>query len=84
MPILAEHRPYQAASEWPFWALCAALFATREDRGLGDTLARTLGGGHTEAFKRHSELVFGVWETPCGHCGKVAALNALYPYPEAS
>jgi len=74
-----QHHPSQ---DWPLWAfLAAVVFGQPEDRGVGDTVARTLGGAGSEAFKRHHEAVFGLWAKPCGCAGQVALWNTLYPYP---
>lgn len=68
------------AKDWPAWALVAALFAEKGDRGVGDTIAGELGGPKSESFKRHHEALFGIMVRPCGCAGKVATWNQLYPY----
>ena len=83
--LVAKYQAAKPAEEWPLWALLAGLwFRQPEDRGVGDTLARELGGATSEAFKRHSEAMQGIWELPCGKCGRVASWNALYPYCEGA
>lgn len=78
--LRARYQP-EPSPDWPLWALLAGVwFRAPQDRGVGDTIKRELGGGKTEAFKRHHELVFGVWEKPCSCAGQVARWNALYPY----
>jgi hypothetical protein len=57
------------------------LFRGDADRGVGDTLARELGGPKSEPFKRHHETVFGIWAAPCNCTDKIRQLNRLYPYP---
>lgn len=74
-----KYNPIHPAENWPIWALLAALFASPQDRGLGDTLRREVGGPKTEKFKTWHEATFGLWAAPCG-CGKLAEWNALYPY----
>jgi hypothetical protein len=67
-------------SEWPAWAVLASLFRGDGDRGVGDTLARELGGAKSERFKVHHEAIFGIWDQPCGCQGKVAEWNRVYGY----
>lgn len=71
------------AEDWPIWAVVASLFRAAEDAGVGDTLAREFGGSKSERFKAHHEVVFGLWQSPCGCGGKVAQWNRLYPYEKA-
>jgi hypothetical protein len=68
------------ADIWPGWAVVASLFRGPWDRGVGDTVARELGGSTGPAFKAHHEAIFGVWAQPCGCQGKVAEWNRVYPY----
>jgi hypothetical protein len=79
--IRAKYWVSEAAHDWPIWAVVASLFRSELDTGLGDTVARELGGTRSEGFKRHHELLFGLWAKPCGCAGQVARWNALFPYP---
>ena len=74
-----KYNPILPAENWPFWTFLIAGFATPEDRGIGDTVRREVGGPKTEKFKRWHEATFGLWAAPCG-CGKLTEWNALYPY----
>jgi hypothetical protein len=80
--VLEANRPPSGAvvKDWPAWALVAALFAAPQDRGIGDTIRRELGGPTSERFKRHHEAAFGLWSEPCGCGGKIEEWNRRYPY----
>lgn len=78
--LVAKYRRIEPAEEWPAWTLVASLFSVPGDIGVGDTVARELGGSGSEAFKRHHEAVFGVWAKPCGCAGQVASWDAEFPY----
>lgn len=79
--LVAKFQGSKPAEEWPLWALLAGLwFRQPGDLGVGDTIARELGGVGSESFKRHHELLFGIWVKPCGCAGQVASWNALYRY----
>ena len=78
MPIVARFDP--ATAEWPVWVVVASLFRVGEDRGVGDTVARELGGPKSARFKAHHEAVFGVWASPCGCRGQVRRWNRQFSY----
>lgn len=80
MPIIREFDP--ATAPWPVWVVVASLFRAESDRGVGDTMRRELGGLKSERFKRHHELVFGLWAAPCSCPAKLRELNRLYAYHE--
>jgi hypothetical protein len=79
---IKSYAPPKPSENWPFWTILIAGFSTPQDRGIGDTLRREVGGPKSERFKRWHEATFGIWSAPCG-CGKLAEWNALYPYTEA-
>jgi hypothetical protein len=63
--------------DWPMWAKMIAAKARPEDRGVGDTIERTLGPVGGDAFKRWYQDIFG---RSCG-CGTRRDLfNLQYPY----
>jgi hypothetical protein len=62
--------------EWPLWAKTIARLAASEDRGVGDTIARTIGPVGGDAFKKWFQTLTG---HPCGCNARQERLNALYP-----
>jgi len=65
--------------KWPLWARAVELGRATEDKGVGDTIKRTLGGAG-EAFEAWYLRVVG---KDCGCRDRAAHLSALYPYPKA-
>ena len=63
--------------EWPIWAKTVSLARSEKDKGVGDTIARTIGivGGHKyrEWFKR-------ITGRECGCRERQDNLNKLFPY----
>ncbi len=64
--------------DWPLWAKALAQFATPEDKGIGDVVARMIGAENSEKFKQWHIKTFG---KSCGCNGRQARLNAQYPLP---
>jgi len=63
--------------EWPLWAKTIARLAASEDRGVGDTIARTIGPVGGDAFKEWYAALTG---HPCGCDVRQERLNTLYAY----
>lgn len=76
--VHAELRAQFTLEDWPMWAVVVALFANKEDRGVGDTLWRELGSPKGEKFKAWHESVFGVYAGGC-QCDRLR-LNRGYAY----
>ncbi len=68
--------PAQPTS-WPLWAKALKLLRTDADKGVGDTLARTIGDETSEAFKGWYKSTFG---RKCGCNGRRAEWNSRYSY----
>ena len=75
----AETAPAQRREQgaWPVWARFIARRAEAGERGIGDTVARLLGGAG-KGFEAWFERVFG---KSCGCGQRKARLNARFPYP---
>ncbi len=71
MPGLA-----QIAHEWPIWAKALKKFATPEDKGIGDVVARMIGDEKSEAFKAWHLVTFG---KACNCTDRRERWNRLYP-----
>ncbi len=63
--------------EWPLWAKTVARLASPEDRGVGDTIARTIGPVGGDAFKKWFHTFTG---HPCGCDFRQERLNDLFGY----
>lgn len=63
-------------AEWPIYARVVAQFRSDEDKGIGDTLARRL-GGVGETFKKAFKTITG---KDCGCGDRQRKLNHMYPY----
>lgn len=74
VPSLIEPIP---RAEWPLWAKTLALLATPADKGVGDTIARTIGPVGGDAFKAWYKRLTG---KDCGCGERQDALNQRYPY----
>jgi hypothetical protein len=64
-------------AQWPFGIAAVAMFARPGDRGIGDTVARTIGPIGGDLFKEWWKKITG---TDCGCGGRQEHLNAAYPY----
>lgn len=62
--------------QWPMLARVVARLATKDDRGVGDTIARNL-GSFGEWWKSAFHSLTG---KSCGCTDRQAYLNARYPY----
>lgn len=63
---------------WPIWARLIRSRRTVEDRGVGDTLERTVGLFGSEDFRFWFYCVFGASKRPCPACP--AKWNRAFPY----
>lgn len=63
--------------QWPLLIKTAAFFKSSKDKGVGDTVARTIGPVGGDAFKAWAKAV----GFECGCADRQAALNRTYPYP---
>jgi hypothetical protein len=70
-------KPTTDQSQWPVWARKTAQLAKAEDSGLGDTIARIIGGFGGNAFKIWFKATFGA---DCGCEGRQERLNWRFPY----
>ncbi len=61
---------------WPWWARPLAEFATPEDQGMGDVIARMIGDENSEKFKAWYLVTFG---KKCGCNGRHKLWNTKYP-----
>ncbi len=74
---IASHRPaVKLESEWPIWAKALKQFATPEDKGIGDVVARLIGDENSAKFKAWHLATFG---GPCNCNGRQARWNRQYP-----
>ncbi len=62
--------------KWPMWTKALAKFATPEDKGIGDVVARMIGEENSAQFKAWHLATFG---RSCGCNGRQARLNLQYP-----
>ncbi len=62
--------------DWPVWAKALAMIAKPEDKGIGDTVARTVGAENSEAFKKWFKVTTG---KDCGCSGRQRRWNIEYP-----
>ena len=67
-------------SEWPTWARTLAGEKVLGDRGVGDTVERTVGLMGSPAFLSWYHATIG-GNAPCPDCP--AVWNRLYPYEQA-
>lgn len=63
--------------QWPAWAKGIALLKTDADKGVGDTVYRTIGPDTSAAFKTWFILLFG---RSCGCAKRHVKWNAEFPY----
>lgn len=64
-------------NKWPLWAKIAAKASNETDKGLGDTIARTVGPFGGDAYKKWFKIVFGA---DCGCEMRQEAMNETYKY----
>ncbi len=64
--------------DWPLWAKGLAMISKPDDKGIGDTVARTIGAENSEAFKKWFKATTG---KDCGCTGRHRRLNIEYPLP---
>lgn len=62
--------------QWPLWAKALKQFATKEDKGIGDVVARIIGEEKSEAFKAWHIATFG---RPCNCNARRVRWNFTYP-----
>jgi len=80
--VLAKQQAKVAAikavprSQWPIWAKAIALRSAPEDKGVGDTFARTTGPIGGDAFKSGMKAI----GKECSCEFRQAEWNAAYPY----
>ena len=67
--------------QWPAWAAAVAALAKAEDRGVGDTIGRTVGPVGGDVFKKWFRRMTGA---SCGCDARQRRFNDLYPYGEES
>ena len=63
--------------QWPGWAKLIALASNSQDKGVGDTVARTIGPIGGEQFKAWYLKITG---HSCGCSERQYLLNQLYPF----
>ncbi len=63
-------------AEWPMWAKALSQFATPDDKGIGDVVARTIGAENSEAFRKWYKATTG---KDCGCTGRQRRWNIEYP-----
>lgn len=61
---------------WPLWAKALKIVAKRQDKGIGDVVARIIGEENSEAFKAWHLKTFG---KACGCKGRQDRWNRMYP-----
>lgn len=64
-------------SQWPAWAQAISLVKSSEDRGVGDTVYRTIGPAGSKAFQTWFMLLF---KRSCGCANRHVKWNAEFPY----
>lgn len=74
--VAPDRSPAVPRDSWPIWAKAMAMIATKEDKGLGDVIARTIGPVGGDAFKAWFEKTL---KRPCGCAERQESLNAQYP-----
>ena len=68
-------------NDWPIWAKTLALAKLAEDKGIGDTIARTIGPVGGNAFKVWFKKLTG---KDCGCSERQELLNSKYAYEKAT
>ena len=68
-------------SDWPIWVKTVALAKTADDRGVGDTIARTIGPVGGDLFKAWFKKLTG---KDCGCSERQELLNSKYTYEESA
>jgi len=63
--------------DWPKWAVGVSYFADREDKGVGDTVARLVGPAGGGMFKAWYKETFG---KTCGCERRQVEWNTRFPY----
>jgi len=79
-PEIKTGKPTADQSLWPVWARKTAQLAKPEDSGLGDTIARIIGGFGGNAFKLWFKATF---KADCGCDARQEHLNWRFPYEAA-
>jgi hypothetical protein len=79
-PLLADPPKPVPRKRWPDWAHKIAERASDDDKGVGDTVAREIGGPASEAFKAWYFALFG---RTCGCEQRQAQWNAIFSYERA-
>jgi len=74
--VVGDNRPIPF-EDWPAWAKGLKLISTKEDKGIGDTIARTIGPLGGDAFKTWFPKITG---KSCGCNERQETLNKRYPY----
>lgn len=72
IPTVLGPLPYD---QWPLWAKAFKQFATENDTGIGDTIARIIGEETSAAFEAWHLATFG---KPCGCKGRRKRWNLIY------
>ena len=70
-----EYRPVPH-DQWPVWVRGIALFSTNADKGIGDTIARTIGPFGGDLFKKWHKQVFN---QECDCSKRQDKWNAQFP-----
>ena len=78
-PITVNNPPVtkKPFSQWPGWAKGIALLKTDADRGVGDTVYRTIGPDTSAAFKTWFLLIF---KRSCGCSARKERWNNEFSY----
>jgi hypothetical protein len=67
----------KAFKDWPEWAVAISLLKSPEDRGVGDTVRRTIGEPISNKFKSWYASIF---KKQCGCNARQNKWNQEYPY----
>lgn len=73
---VVNRRGNRILEEWPIWAKALKQFATPEDKGIGDVVARMIGDENSATFKAWHLATFG---RPCGCPERRELWNRQYP-----
>jgi hypothetical protein len=63
--------------QWPLWAKAISLLKTDADKGIGDTIQRTIGDTNSVAFKTWYLTTF---KRSCGCSARQDKWNNSFPY----
>jgi hypothetical protein len=78
-PITVNNPPNMAKpfNQWPLWAKTLSLVKSDSDKGVGDTIARTIGDSNSAAFKAWYMVTF---KRSCGCAARQEKWNKEFQY----